>query len=289
MPPSFIDGEFVETQADLLFRVEIAGRDARLYVVFEHKSDAKARALVQVGGYVMDVLDQYFEQGGKLPAPVVIPVILHHSETGWTVARSFHELFDEGLLQIPGVREHVPSFQVVLDDISDATDDELRARAVGAAAHVVPLALWALRDARRGPRLLMTLAAWADVIAQIAHSPTGQDALFAVLRYLSVVNEAITTTELNQALVGAPPETREALMTLAEQWMAEGEARGEARGRAEGRAEGIRRTLESLVQLKFGDEVDEAVKVRLANADEAQLSAWTQRVLSAKNLADIFR
>ena len=60
LPPSFIDSAFVETQADLLFRVEIAGRDARLYLVFEHKSDAKARALVQVGGYVMDVLDQYF-------------------------------------------------------------------------------------------------------------------------------------------------------------------------------------------------------------------------------------
>ena len=114
LPPSFIDGAFVETQADLLFRVEIAGRDARLYVVFEHKSDAKARALVQVGGYVMDVLDQYFERGGKLPAPVVIPVILHHSETGWTVARSFHELFDEALLELPAVREHVPAFQVVV-------------------------------------------------------------------------------------------------------------------------------------------------------------------------------
>lgn len=173
LPPSFIDGAFVETQADILFRGEIAGRDARLYVVFEHKSDAKARALVQVGGYVMDVLDQYFEHGGKLPAPVVIPVILHHSEAGWTVAQSFHELFDEEVLQIPGVREHVPSFQVVLDDISHATDEELRARAAGAAAEVVPLALWALRDARRGPRLLVTLAAWVDAIAQIARSPSG--------------------------------------------------------------------------------------------------------------------
>ena len=105
--------------------------------------------------------------------PVVIPVILHHGEAGWTVTQSFHELFDEAVLQVPGVREHVPSFQVVLDDISHATDEELRARAAGAAAEVVPLALWALRDARRGPRLLVTLAAWVDAIAQIARSPSG--------------------------------------------------------------------------------------------------------------------
>lgn len=270
--------------------MEIAKRDARLYVVFEHKSDARARALVQVAGYVIDILDRYFEQGGKLPAPVVIPVILHHSEAGWNVAQSFHELFDEDLLAIPGVREHVPSFRVVLDDVSHASDAQLRSRAAELSTLIVPLTLWALRDGRRGIRILRAWTAWADTIAQIVRSQTGFDALFAVLRYIAVVNEAITTTDLNQALASAPTETRDALMTLADQWMAEGEARGRAEGEARGRAEGERRVLERQLRRKFGDAaVDEFVLARLAAAEEAQLVEWAERVLDAESLDAVLR
>ncbi|MEZ4374505.1 MAG: Rpn family recombination-promoting nuclease/putative transposase [Polyangiaceae bacterium] len=70
LPETFIDPAFAKTQADLLFRIQLAGHEARIYVVFEHKSDAKAETLVQVGGYVVDVLERYFRRGGKLPAPV---------------------------------------------------------------------------------------------------------------------------------------------------------------------------------------------------------------------------
>lgn len=45
------------------------------------------------------------------------------------MAQSFHELFDPEVLAIPGVREHVPDFQVVLDDVSNLSDEALRARA----------------------------------------------------------------------------------------------------------------------------------------------------------------
>ncbi|MCA9630287.1 MAG: Rpn family recombination-promoting nuclease/putative transposase [Myxococcales bacterium] len=53
-PPSFIDGAFAETQADLLFRVEIAGRDARLYVVFGPRAGA-SRAVFVGSGYRLAV------------------------------------------------------------------------------------------------------------------------------------------------------------------------------------------------------------------------------------------
>ncbi|MGE0327619.1 MAG: hypothetical protein AB7S68_35235 [Polyangiaceae bacterium] len=196
------------------------------------------------------------------------------------------------------MREHVPSFRVVLDDVSHASDAQLRSRAAELSTLIVPLTLWALRDGRRGIRILRAWTAWADTIAQIVRSQTGLDALFAVLRYIAVVNEAITTTDLNQALASAPSETRDALMTLAEQWMAEGEARGraegEARGRAEGeargRAEGERRVLERQLRRKFGDAaVDDSVLTHLATAEEAQLVEWAERVLDAESLDAVFR
>ena len=79
------------------------------------------------------------------------------------------------------------------------------------------------------------------------------------------------------------------MTTLAEQWMAEGQAKGVAEGEARGEARGMRRTLERLLQLKFKAEADEALTARLAAADEAQLTQWTERVLDAQTLAEVFR
>lgn len=289
LPDTFIDPAFRKTQADLLFRMDIGGRDARIYVVFEHKSDAKAATLVQVGGYVMAVLARYFEHGGKLPAPVVIPVVLHHSEDGWNVAQSFHELFDQELLALPGVSEHVPDFRILLDDLSHQSDESLRARAPTPASLVVPLALWALRDARRGAAMLAALASWSPVIGLISRIPGARAALLFVLRYILLINDAITEPDLRKALAEATPETKEAVMTLAEQWMARGKAEGNVEGNAEGEARGERRMLERLLQLKFKGEVDVAVSARLAGADDAQLVVWAERVLDATTLAEVFR
>ena len=66
-------------------------------------------------------------------------------------------------------------------------------------------------------------------------------------------------------------------------------------GREEGRQEGIQigesrgRTalLARLLQLKFGP-LAEATQQRLEQADEAQLDAWAERVLSAQSLDELF-
>lgn len=281
LPETFIDPAFTKTQADLLFRIQLAGHEARIYVVFEHKSDAKAETLVQVGGYVLDVLERYFRHGGKLPAPVVLPVVLHHSNSGWTVAQSFHELFDPAVLSIPGVREHVPDFRIVLDDVSKLSDEALRARALDVAALIVPLTLWALRDGRRDEATLAAFLLWAWVIAALWKIPDARAAVSFVLHYLTLVNEALTVQDLVSAIEERAPEAKEAIMTLAEQWMAQ--------GRAEGRAEGERRLLERQLRRKFGDAAtDESVLGRLATASEEQLAQWADRVLDAQTLEELF-
>ncbi|MEZ4374844.1 MAG: hypothetical protein R3B07_28785 [Polyangiaceae bacterium] len=61
------------------------------------------------------------------------------------------------------------------------------------------------------------------------------------------------------------------------------------RGEAKGRVEGERRALERLLRRKFGDgALDDSVLSRLAAADEAQLEQWTDRVLDAATLEDVF-
>jgi Fic family protein len=83
---------------------------------------------------------------------------------------------------------------------------------------------------------------------------------------------------LNNALQTTKPEAKDALMTLAEKWIAEGEARGEARGKAE--------TLRKQLTLKFG-ELSAATLSRLATASEAEIDRFIERILTASTLDEV--
>ena len=98
-----------------------------------------------------------------------------------------------------------------------------------------------------------------------------------------MVADDSVAASFSQALDDAQPEVKDALMTLAEKWKAEGEAKGEAKGRAEGKAEGKAETLRKLLTLRFGD-LTEATARRIASASEADLDRWVERVLTADTL-----
>jgi predicted transposase/invertase (TIGR01784 family) len=68
---------------------------------------------------------------------------------------------------------------------------------------------------------------------------------------------------------------------------AEGKAEGTAKGRAEGRAEGKAELLLTLLASKFGD-VSDDVRTRVQKASEADVTAWSARMLSASSLAEVF-
>ena len=75
----------------------------------------------------------------------------------------------------------------------------------------------------------------------------------------------------------------------------EGRQEGRLEGRQEGRQEGLREgrqeamvdMLALLLNQRFG-EPDAAVRARLAGATVEQLTAWTQNVLGARSLSDVF-
>ncbi len=50
--------------------------------------------------------------------PFILPVVLHHSEAGWTVARRFRELLDIDPEVVEELEPFILDFHVLLDDIS---------------------------------------------------------------------------------------------------------------------------------------------------------------------------
>jgi hypothetical protein len=140
---------------------------------------------------------------------------------------------------------------------------------------VPALTLWALRDARSPNRLVRTVGHWAEAMAELLRAPNGREALWTILRYIALVADDSVAATLAAAIPEAKPQVKEALMTLAEKWMADGEAKGKAEGKVE--------ALRKLLTLKFGP-VPEAASLRITGATETDVDRWLERVLSADSL-----
>jgi predicted transposase YdaD len=291
-PGSFVDQALAGSHSDLLFSVELAGKPALLYLLCEHMSTVDALLPLRLLGYVVRILMRHAEQhDGALPLPIVVPLVVHHSATGWTASTRLEALFDPTLLALEGVGELLPRFGFLLDDLSRLPDEALRARAMG----MVPtLTLWALRDGRDPKRLLVSLERWAHLINALSRAPSGRDALFALLRYLSQVAD-LTAETLVQA-VERVAKSEGLMATVAEQWvaqgvakgMAEGEAKGMAEGEAKGEAKGKAQAVLSVLEAR-GLSVTAAQRAKvLGCTDLAQLEAWVRQAVTAKTTAALF-
>ena len=68
----------------------------------------------------------------------------------------------------------------------------------------------------------------------------------------------------------------------------EGREEGREKGREEGRQEGEALVVLRLLRLKFGSLAPE-IEERVRSADAGRLLGWSERVLTAERLQDVFR
>lgn len=146
-------------------------------------------------------------------------------------------------------------------------------------------------------RAVFRALAWAfvedlgrdDLVELLRDLPPGHPLEKPLLVYIARVYGSIEEADVRQALEQTRPERAEELvMTVAEQWIKQGEERGVQKGRQEGRQEGEARTLLRLIERKFGAEAKEANRARVESATTQQLLTWTDRILDAEHVEDIF-
>ncbi len=84
-PGSYVDDALRDLHSDLLYEVQLAGREALLYVLFEHQSRVDPLMPYRLLRYVVRVWEAWRREhpnARKLPA--VLPVVLHHGRPRWT-------------------------------------------------------------------------------------------------------------------------------------------------------------------------------------------------------------
>lgn len=126
--------------------------------------------------------------------PAILPIVLVHAAGGWTAPVSMQDLYAVPADVLPAVLRHLPCFELVLDDLSQQTDGQIRAKAeVGLGL----LALLLMRHSRDGADLLDRLGEWTDVWRAVSSAPDGTQALRMALRYVALAAEPATLQDLN--------------------------------------------------------------------------------------------
>ena len=297
VPGSFIDEKLTERESDLLFEVRASDARLKLHLLFEHQSTAPPLMAFRLLRYMVRIWEgEVAAEPERITLTPIVPVVLHHSERGWTAATSFGALLELGELAGTGIESLVPEFSFVLDDVSAQSDDDI-ARRLG--SKVVRATLGALREARRtrgdGPRLIRGLA---RLLLELRASGR-PEAYLRILRYLLTVAASDAPGPFLDAVsVEIGPQAKDEAMGLLDSMYergrseglahgkAEGKAEGEAAGRAEGEAAGRRATLGKQLQLKFGL-VPPWVIAALDAMDLAALDAASERILVAARVEDV--
>jgi hypothetical protein len=271
-------------------RLLVGGLDA--CVLIEHKSYEDENLLEQLVLYSVNV-----SHGGGTGATgagivPVVPVVLYHGRRPWHEVR-MRERFPRLPADVLSLLQPTqPTLCPFVDDLSQYTEAGLRVRELTPLALLTLLCLRFLRTF--GPdEVLAAIDRWGDLLRLVdrdAGLPVGGDAVAKIGWYVLHVTE-LPATLIHMAFQRNLERPEETIMSTAEKLRAEGriEGRKEGRkeGRNEGRNEGRTEVLQRLLERRFGP-LPLVVTARLAAATTGELEQWTDRLLDAPSLADVF-
>jgi predicted transposase/invertase (TIGR01784 family) len=280
-PGSFVDEALSQRHSDLLFSAKIAGRDAFIYVLFEHQSSFDPLMPFRLLLYVVRVWEAHIKAHPDAKRlPVILPVLLHHSKAGWKAEPTFDGLLDADADLFQHIADYVPRFRFLLDDLSTQSDFALKGRALNA---FVRLVFWSMKNGGSREKFKRSFPGWMDVVLEVLRAPNGSRALNVVWRYIFAVNERIPKDEMIALLArAAPAEVKEEIVNVADQLREEGRQQGLQQGLLEGRRELLLKQLSA----RFGSLPQTAV-LRVNSADAGEIDQWAERILTAPSLADV--
>ena len=280
-PGNYVDEDLRQRYTDLLFSAEITGKKALLYVLFEHQSSVDPLMLFRLLAYMVRIWEAHLRsepEAKRLPA--IIPVVLHHSHSGWTAKVAFEDLLDVDATVLAEIAPYVPHFRCALDDLGEESEEALRARAMSALGR---LTLWCLKNSRSPEQLVAQLGRWGELMRQVVRAPDGMAAFGRIFGYMCEVDETVGPEGLRRLVAReVGKDVEEAIVTTADMLRAE----GRSKGLSEGRSEMQREVLLKLLSKRFGALSEDAV-ARVNAAGPAELEQWFDRGLTAVTLAEV--
>jgi hypothetical protein len=269
------DGDLDEQRMDLVYSVRAGTRRVLLYVLAEHQSKVDPWMAFRMLSYLMAIWKGYRAQHPRArKLPPILPIVVHHSPTGWTAPIAFEDLLDADAQLLDALGPYVLRFRFLLDDLSSQSDADLRAR-----TQMTPGGRVAILSLKHGRD---QVAVRIQVLAPDGRAPAARDVLASALRYILETSRAEPTTLRALLARQVGREAAEEIMTTADMLRREGEARGLQKGELLGK----RAALLLQLRQRFG-RIHESAAARVDEAHGAELDVWFSRVLTAPSLDEV--
>lgn len=275
---SYVSETLKQRHDDLVWRVRMKDRWLWVYLVLEFQSEPDPwmalRMLVYVGLLAQDLIRRDELADGKLPP--VLPLVLYNGLPEWGAAKDIDHLF------APSPRGLEPFRPKMLYHLID--EARLKLHPAETVRSVVE-ALFRLEHGRTPEDLRCVIQSLADVLQDPERVELRRSFTIWIKSLLRRKITVARTEEINGIT-----DLMEADTMLAERielWFEEATRKGIQQGRQEGKQEGESMLLRRLLSRRFGM-LPDAIETRLTQASLEQLETWSDRVLDAKSLDEVF-
>jgi len=281
---SYVSDDLRGRADDVVWRVRWGKEWLYVYLLLEFQSRVDPwmalRIMTYVGLLYQDLVKggQFLVAGNRRLLPPVLPVVLYNGDACWTAATDMEKLVQ----QVPGgLGRYCPRLRYMLLSEREYRDEDLEP------LRNLVAALFRLENSRTPQNLL-------DVVTRLLEwlSDPQQDSL---RRAFTVwFRRVLFPTRLDdeeQPSLEELTEVKSMLAARVKEWNQQSLEKGLQKGRREGlqkgRREGAAQLLIRLLELKFGPLSDD-IKHRVREAEEEQVQLWSERILSAQRLGDVF-
>ena len=226
-PGSYVDREFKASQSDILYHVKSRDSAALLYILFEHQTTEDPWLALRLLGYKVRIWNDYRKAqpaAGKLP--VVIPLVLAHTQRAWSSSTRFASLFPACQSGPSDYAECIPDFVFQVIQLATLPFNQIVGTPLGVAV------LRVMKAARMNA--LLSDEVWDIAVLE----NLTLDEYEVIVRY-------ILSTDLDREAIKSrvaklsSERLRIKAMSVADQLRQEGKQEGEIIGRKEGEKVGV--------------------------------------------------
>ncbi|MFT4060606.1 MAG: Rpn family recombination-promoting nuclease/putative transposase [Legionella sp.] len=235
-PRSYINDVRKESAVDVLFKTEIEGHEAYLYLLLEHQSTPDQLMPFRLLKYICNIIDHHLKTlntNDDKRIPLIYPLVIYHGKRKYPFSTNLGDLIDAPQALID--RYFLKPFQLI--DLGQIDDEKIKQHAWAGVMEFALKHIFA-RD----------IMPWLKEIAETLHqldNAGGRDFVAIVLQYLLERGELSDKDAFFKLIdTQISHEVGEKIMSLAEQLKEEGREKGRIEGELNKEREIAKRMLD---------------------------------------------